>query len=112
MRKIYTFLLLLLLPFILLRLFWRSLKVPAYRQRWQERFALFDTRPAPGGVWIHAVSVGEAQAVEPLVRYLMEHHATTPIVITTTTLFVVYRTISGQKTAPDFVAKSGVQPST
>ena len=85
MLKLYTALLYLSLPFVLLRLLWRSIKAPAYRQRWQERFGLFDTRPEPGAIWVHAVSVGETQAVEPLVRQLLKKHPDIPIVLTTST---------------------------
>lgn len=85
MQRFYTLLLTLAMPFILLRLLWRSLRAPAYRVRWRERFGLFDARPTPGGVWIHAVSVGETQAIEPLVRHLMEQQPQLPIIITTTT---------------------------
>ena len=85
MLALYTFLLYLLLPFVLLRLLWRGIKVSSYRQRWRERFGLFDSHPAPGGIWVHAVSVGETQAVEPLVRRLMKQYPEIPIVITTST---------------------------
>jgi 3-deoxy-D-manno-octulosonic-acid transferase len=85
MRHVYTLLLYLLLPLVLLRLLWRSLRAPAYRQRWRERFGLFDNRPAAGGIWLHAVSVGEVQAIEPLVQHLCSVHPQLPITITTTT---------------------------
>ena len=85
MRQFYTLLLYLLLPLVLLRLLWRSIRAPAYRQRWQERFGLFEQKPAPGGIWLHAVSVGEVQAVEPLVQHLLGEHPELPVTITTTT---------------------------
>ncbi len=83
--RLYDLLLHLALPFVVLRLYWRSLRAPAYRRRMAERFGLFRKRPAPGGVWIHAVSVGEVQAVEPLVRHLRERHPGLPVVLTTST---------------------------
>ena len=85
MRHLYTLTFLLSLPLILLRMLWRSLRGPAYRRRWGERFGFY---PLPGpaeSLWIHAVSVGEVQAVEPLVRKLLELHPELPLVITTTT---------------------------
>ena len=85
MRHIYTLLLYLLFPLVLLRLLWRSFKAPAYRRRWRERLGLFEHKPAAGGVWLHAVSVGEVQAIEPLVRHLQKAHPGVPITITTTT---------------------------
>jgi len=85
MRQLYTLLLCVLLPLVLLRLLWRSIKAPAYRQRWKERFGLFEVQPAGGGIWLHAVSVGEVQAIEPLVQHLCRVHPDLPVTITTAT---------------------------
>lgn len=67
------------------RLLWRSIKAPAYRHRWAERFGRFNTPAVEGSLWIHAVSVGEVQAAEPLIRRLLERHPELPLVISTTT---------------------------
>ncbi len=83
-RRLYTFLLRLLLPLALLRLYWRSLKSPAYRRRVRERLALGPAGPATQ-IWIHAVSVGEVQAAEPLIRRLIEHDPPLSVLVTTTT---------------------------
>ncbi|WP_296802546.1 lipid IV(A) 3-deoxy-D-manno-octulosonic acid transferase [Thiolapillus sp.] len=85
MRLIYTPLLYLMLPFVLLRLLWRSSKSPEYGKRWGERMGFFSGKPAPGGVWIHAVSVGEVQAIEPLVKHLQQHWPALSLTITTST---------------------------
>jgi len=85
MRQLYTLVLYLLLPGVMARLLWRSIKSPDYRHRWKERFGLWQHSPAPGGIWIHAVSVGEVQAVDPLVRHLKEHYPRLPLTITTST---------------------------
>ncbi len=85
MRYLYTSLLWLALPAVLLRLLWRSLKAPDYRKRWKERLGLFDPFSADRTLWIHAVSVGEVQASVPLVKRLQERYPELPIVITTTT---------------------------
>ena len=62
----------LLLPFVLLRLWWRGRKDPGYRQAIAERFG-FGLRIRPGAIWVHAVSVGETRAAQPLIEaYLQE----------------------------------------
>jgi len=85
MLRIYTILFHLLVPLILLRLLWRSLRAPAYRRRWLERFGFFPGFNVERSIWIHAVSVGEVQAAERLVKRLLQSYPNLPIVITTTT---------------------------
>ncbi|MFO7705842.1 MAG: lipid IV(A) 3-deoxy-D-manno-octulosonic acid transferase [Halopseudomonas sp.] len=80
-RTFYSLIFTLCLPLILLRLLYRARKAPAYRQRWHERFALGgDVRP--GGIWLHAVSVGESIAAAPLVRQLLHRYPHWPVTIT------------------------------
>jgi 3-deoxy-D-manno-octulosonic-acid transferase len=86
MRAFYSGLFYLLIPFILLRLLWRGIKAPAYRCRWHERFAVCINKKFPQGViWFHAVSVGEAEAIFPLVRKIHRQHPDAKLLITTTT---------------------------
>jgi 3-deoxy-D-manno-octulosonic-acid transferase len=85
MRAFYSCLFYLLIPFILLRLLWRSIKAPAYRYRWRERFGLYNKKFPQGVIWFHAVSVGEAEAVFPLVRQIQKQHPDAKLLITTTT---------------------------
>jgi 3-deoxy-D-manno-octulosonic-acid transferase len=85
MRYLYTLLLILLAPFYPLRLFWRARMAPAYRERWLERFGVFDPPESQEGIWIHAVSVGEVQAIAPLVNRLLDRYPDHPLLITTTT---------------------------
>jgi len=68
-----------------LRLFWRGIKAPAYRCRWRERFALYNQKFPQGVIWFHAVSVGEAEALFPLVRQIQKQHPDAKLLITTTT---------------------------
>ena len=83
-RHLYTALLYLITPLILLRLLWRGLSMPEYRQRWRERFG--HVRPAqPVAAWVHAVSVGESLAALPLIRALIERHGPGRVLVTTTT---------------------------
>jgi len=85
MRLIYTFCFTLLTPFILLRLFWRGFKAPAYRMRWRERLGLYNFQGTQNCLWFHAVSVGEAEALFPLIKLWQKHHPEQAILITTTT---------------------------
>lgn len=36
----------------------------------------------PGGIWVHAVSVGESIAAAPMVRALLERHPQLPVTVT------------------------------
>jgi 3-deoxy-D-manno-octulosonic-acid transferase len=82
-RRLYTLLVALLIGPALLRLLWRSRRAPAYRQRWRERLAAEHEPPQRADVWLHAVSVGEAQAAVPLLRHLLG--AGLRVLVTTTT---------------------------
>lgn len=85
LERLYTPLLWLVLPLALLRLLWRSRRVPAYRQRWGERLAVYRETPPHARVWLHAVSVGEVQAAQPLIRHLRERDGASGVLVTTTT---------------------------
>ncbi len=86
MRYLYNALFYCLIPFVLLRMLWRSRLAPAYRRRLAERFGLFhpgqDSRPA---IWVHAVSVGETLAAAPVIEALIEAYPQHRVVVTTTT---------------------------
>ena len=82
---IYTLLLYLLVPLVLLRLAWRGLRAPDYWRRWPERFGFIEPPLGARVIWIHAVSVGEVQAAEPLVRALLENYPAHSLLITTVT---------------------------
>lgn len=85
MRIIYTALFYCLTPFILLRLFWRGIKAPDYRLRWLERFGFYKQIYLQSVIWFHAVSVGEAEALFPLLKLIQQHHPDAQLLITTTT---------------------------
>jgi len=72
MRRLYTLLLWLVLPVVLLGLVWRGLREREYWRGGWQRFGMGfgSADEADGCVWIHAVSMGEVQAAEPLVAAL------------------------------------------
>jgi 3-deoxy-D-manno-octulosonic-acid transferase len=84
-RTLYTIVLRLALPFLLLRLWWRGRREPGYRESMSERFGLYQTDRPERVLWIHAVSVGEARAAQPLVGALGEALPDHRILITCTT---------------------------
>ncbi len=84
-RFLYNLVFTLAIPFILIRMWLRGGANPGYRQRWSERFALFNFSGKPNGLLIHSVSVGETLAAEPLVRSLQAANPDLTLTITTTT---------------------------
>lgn len=81
-RTLYTLLFHLGLPLIVLRLWLRARKAPAYSQRISERFARGLLPMQKGGIWVHAVSVGESIAAAPMIRALLARYPLLPITIT------------------------------
>jgi 3-deoxy-D-manno-octulosonic-acid transferase len=77
---VYRLVLLLAAPLIPLRLVWRGRREPGYRQHWDERLGLGDV--PSGALWVHAVSVGEMRAAEPLIRTLRDAHPGVPLLLT------------------------------
>jgi len=83
-RFIYSLLLYLLVPWVLLRLARRGLRNRGYWRRWGERFGFVPRLQAPL-IWLHAVSVGEVRASAPLVKALSRDYPGNTILITTMT---------------------------
>ncbi len=69
-RLAYSLLLYLITPLIGLRLLWRGRKQPEYLRNLGERYGFY-RQPAPSRlIWVHAVSVGETRAAQPLIEGL------------------------------------------
>ena len=73
--SIYNFIFILILPFILSRLVFKSFREPLYRTSFKERFGFFKGKDSTRDcIWIHAVSVGEAVAAYPLINNLVKRN--------------------------------------
>ena len=76
--RAYSALWWLTLPLVLFRLWWRGRKEAGYRQHIAERLSLHANEFPSGLIWVHAVSVGETRAAEPLIHALLkkypQHH--------------------------------------
>jgi len=100
MLPLYSLGWLLATPLVIAYLLWRSLRQPAYLSHWSERFGFLSrTKPDPRPlIWIHAVSVGESRAAQPLVRALAARYPNTRILMTC-------MTPTGRQTAADLFSK-------
>lgn len=82
-RLAYTALVRLALPVALARLAWRGRRETGYREHVAERLGRYALeRPDRPLIWIHAVSVGETRAAEPLVHALRARHPGFSILLT------------------------------
>ena len=85
-RFVYSMLLTLIMPFVPVKLVWRGIKQPTYRQHWSERFGFYNTKLSKPQnkpiVWLHCVSVGETRAAEPLINALQATHPNHQILLT------------------------------
>ena len=84
-RFFYTILLYVILPFVPIKLLWRSIKQPEYRQHWHERFGFYAQSVKKPIIWLHCVSVGETRAAAPLVNALLNQYPNHQILLTHTT---------------------------
>lgn len=77
------------LPAVFVRFWWRGRIEPAYRQAWAQRLGYWprppDPTPLAPRVWLHAVSLGETRAAQPLVQALREALPGMQLVLTTGT---------------------------
>jgi 3-deoxy-D-manno-octulosonic-acid transferase len=82
-RIAYDALLYAMLPAVVVRLLWRSRRERRYLRHWNERFGYFRAaRDAPPLIWLHAVSVGETRAAEPLLRALRARYPDHRVLLT------------------------------
>lgn len=81
-RRFYTLAVHALLPWAVLHLLWRARRQPEYLRHWGERFGNYHRRISEPVIWIHAVSVGETRAAQPLITALRACHPGHRILLT------------------------------
>lgn len=81
-RLLYSLLLYLATPLIGLRLLWRAKKQPEYLEHLGERWGFYQQKPERPVLWVHAVSVGETRAAQPLIEALQARFPTHQILLT------------------------------
>ena len=87
-RLLYSGVWWLIIPLALCRLWWRGRKEPGYRQHIPERLGFYRAIDRAQGslssayLWVHAVSVGETRAAEPLIDMLLDSYPHHTILLT------------------------------
>lgn len=84
-RWVYTAILALAAPFLLISLYKKKPGKPPFEKRWKEHWGITPKVDTTNPLWIHAVSVGESIAVTPIIRELKSRYPELPIIVTTTT---------------------------
>ena len=84
LRLVYRALWWIVAPLAVVRLWWRGRFEPGYRRHIGERFGFYDAPPYTGRplIWVHAVSVGETRAAQPLIDALLERYPSHGILLT------------------------------
>jgi 3-deoxy-D-manno-octulosonic-acid transferase len=87
---VYQLLWHLLLPFAFIRLAWRTRHSSDYLNHFSERLGFaYGKKVTQGSVWIHAVSVGETRAAQPLVEAYLARGET---------ILLTHMTLNGRRT--------------
>jgi 3-deoxy-D-manno-octulosonic-acid transferase len=81
-RWLYTLLIALLMPAVLVWMTWRGWRNPAHRGSLRERLAMGLPKRGDRPVWLHAASVGEVQSLSGLVRLFLQRQPEQPLLIT------------------------------
>ncbi|MGE5649775.1 MAG: lipid IV(A) 3-deoxy-D-manno-octulosonic acid transferase [Bacillota bacterium] len=103
MRFLYSVAWWLALPLVLGRLWWRGRKEPGYRQHMAERFGFYGVQATNMPlIWVHAVSVGETRAAEPLIDALLRAYPAHGILLT-------HMTATGRETGRALFGKYGAR---
>ena len=99
-RLIYSMLFYLAQPLVWIRLAWRAHKQPEYLQHIGERYGLHHQARPTRLIWLHAVSVGETRAAEPLIKALLNEYPDHSLLIT-------HMTPTGRAVGAELIGKYG-----
>ena len=99
-RHVYSLLFSLAQPLIWLRLLWRARRQPEYLQHLGERYGFYAQTVPDRLLWLHAVSVGETRAAEPLIKALLDAYPDHLLLLT-------HMTPTGRATGGELIAKYG-----
>ena len=95
---VYQLLWHLLLPFAFIRLAWRTRHSSEYLTHFSERLGFsYGKSITQGSVWIHAVSVGETRAAQPLIEAYLGRGET---------VLLTHMTLNGRRTGTALFAKA------
>ena len=95
---VYQLLWHLLLPFAFIRLAWRTRHSSEYLSHFAERLGFaYGENITQGSVWVHAVSVGETRAAQPLIEAYLERGET---------VLLTHMTLNGRRTGAAVFAKA------
>nr|WP_215327251.1 3-deoxy-D-manno-octulosonic acid transferase [Polynucleobacter sp. JS-Mosq-20-D10] len=95
---VYQLLWHLLLPFAFIRLAWRTRHSSEYLNYFSERLGFaYGKTTTQGSVWIHAVSVGETRAAQPLVEAYLSRGET---------ILLTHMTLNGRRTGATLFEKA------
>jgi len=104
MRLLYTALWWAALPLVLLRIWRRGAREPGYRQHIGERLGCYHqldgSATRASMIWVHAVSVGETRAAQPLVDALLAAYPSRTILLT-------HMTATGRATGLELFSRHG-----
>ena len=81
-KIVYTLLIYMVALLLPIKLLWRGLKQPEYRQHVRERYGYYTQTVTAPLIWVHCVSVGETRATQPLIHALLEQYPQHQILIT------------------------------
>ncbi|RXZ33773.1 3-deoxy-D-manno-octulosonic acid transferase [Oxalobacteraceae bacterium CAVE-383] len=105
MRFLYSIAWWLAMPFVLIKLWRRGRGEPGYRQNIAERFGFYkqlETGQRQPLLWVHAVSVGETRAAQPLIDALLAAYPDHALLLT-------HMTATGRATGQELFSHYGVR---